>query len=229
MAGSASPNNEGLLNRHNERLRMVNEQLRARHIHDERVLAALETVPRELFLPPSLQHLAYEDRALPIQEGQTISQPYMVAYMTEHLRLAKTDRVLEIGTGTGYQTAILMKLAGEVFTIERIGSLQQQASAVLAEIEGADVHFRICDGTYGWEEESPFDRIIVTAAGPDVPAPLLRQLGDEGVLVTPVGQQKQQRIVKIERHGKRLVETPLIMCRFVQLIGEQGWSSPTVQ
>lgn len=205
------------------RRRMIFEDIYRRGVRNERVLRAMEDVPREHFLPPELQDAALEDRALPIGAGQTISQPYIVAYMTEQLDVTPESRVLEIGTGSGYQTAILARLAKEVFSIERLDRLYEQAHRRLAALGVSNTHLRCADGTLGWPETAPFDRIIVTAAGPKVPPALLDQLGDGGILVAPIGDEPEQRLVMVRRHGPRLIETPLIAVRFVRLIGESGW------
>lgn len=207
------------------RRRMIFDDIYRRGIRDERVLQAMEDVPRERFLPPELQDAAFEDRALPIGAGQTISQPYIVAYMTEQLDVTPQSRVLEIGTGSGYQTAILARLAREVYTLERIDRLSESASRRLEALGVANVRFRCGDGTLGWPDAAPFDRILVTAAGPKVPPALLNQLDDGGILIAPIGDEPDQRLVKVHRHGPSLIETPLIAVRFVRLIGESGWKA----
>ncbi|MCK6466454.1 MAG: protein-L-isoaspartate(D-aspartate) O-methyltransferase [Phycisphaerae bacterium] len=205
------------------RRRMIFEDIYRRGVRNEGVLRAMEDVPREHFLPPELQDAALEDRALPIGAGQTISQPYIVAYMTEQLDVTPESRVLEIGTGSGYQTAILARLAKEVFSIERLDRLCEQARRRLAALGVSNVHLRCADGTLGWSETAPFDRIIVTAAGPQIPPALLDQLRDGGILVAPIGDEQDQRLLKVRRNGPRLIETPLIAVRFVRLIGKSGW------
>lgn len=207
-----------------DRRRMIDEQIRARHVLDASVLAAMEAVPREHFLPESLRADAYADSALSIGEGQTISQPYIVAYMTATLRLSPACRVLEVGTGTGYQTAILARLAREVFTVERIEPLHLRAVRALAALSIANVTLAVGDGSLGWVEHAPFDRIIVTAAAPHVPQALVRQLAIGGMLVAPIGGPHSQRIVRVERWDGRTVETPMLPCRFVKLIGAEGWA-----
>jgi len=169
------------------RLKMVKEQLITRGIKDQRVLTAMRKIPRHLFVPEALRSKAYGDHPLPIGEGQTISQPYMVAFMVETLELKGTERVLEIGTGSGYQAAVLAELGVEVFTLEIIGPLATQAEARLSRLGYTSIHVRHADGYYGWPDEGPFDAIIVTAAPDHVPQPLLKQLGIGGVLVIPVG------------------------------------------
>lgn len=205
------------------RRRMIEYQIRPRGVRDQRVLEAMMTVPRERFLPPSLQKEAYEDRALPIRHGQTISQPFIVAYMTEHLAPMPNDRVLEIGTGTGYQTAILALLCRHVYTIERIPELQAEAAAILADLNLTNISMSTGDGSVGLSAHAPYHCILVTAAAPEVPAPLVEQLVDDGRLVVPVGGEHEQTIVRVVRRGTRSIETPLLACRFVKLIGKAGW------
>ncbi len=181
------------------------------------------SVPRERFVPDSLRGAAYEDRALPISHGQTISQPYIVAYMTEQLAPTVNDRILEIGTGSGYQTAILARLAGHVYSVERIRELSRSAAVNLADLGITNVTLAIGDGSVGLESQAPFDGILTTAAAPRVPPRLAAQLADGGSLVIPVGGTSEQTIVRVVRHGTRTVETPLLGCRFVKLIGREGW------
>ena len=207
-----------------ERTRMVEKDLRRRGIQDPRVLDAMGSVPRELFVPESERKHAYEDRALPLEVGQTISQPYIVGYMTEALRVRGSDRVLEVGTGSGYQTAVLARLAAEVFTIERIGDLQGAAREVLERLGVSNVRFLVGDGTLGWERHAPFDRILVTAGAPDVPGPLKEQLAsDGGRMVIPVGDTHVQELVAVTRVGTEWTTEPLLGCRFVPLVGDEGW------
>ena len=207
-----------------QREAMVERQVRARGVHDERVLQALRTIPRERFVPADVRASAYEDRPLPIGQGQTISQPYIVAYMTAQLAVEPTSRILEIGTGSGYQTAILAHLGAAVFTVERLADLQAQALACLQTcILRAEVHLRVGDGSTGWPEFSPYDRVLVTAGAPQVPHPLLEQLAEGGVLVAPVGGAHTQTLVRVARQAGKTTETPLIGCRFVHLLGEEGW------
>jgi protein-L-isoaspartate(D-aspartate) O-methyltransferase len=201
---------------------MVAEQLRARGVRDGRVLQVMEEVPRERFVDGPA-HYVYDDRALPIGLGQTISQPYIVAVMTQALELARHHRVLEVGTGSGYQSAILARLAQEVWTIERQNHLSGQARAVLDQLGMTNIHFLVGDGTKGWPEAAPFDRIIVTAGSPDVPAPLREQLAVGGLMVLPVGPVDQQNLVQVTRQEGRWTETPILACRFVRLIGTHGW------
>lgn len=207
------------------RRRMVDDQIRRRGITDSRVVDAMLAVPREQFLPKDLQHAAYEDRALAVEHGQTISQPYIVAYMTEQLTLTPDCRVLEIGTGTGYQTAVLAELAEHVFTLERIPELKRSATDRLAAAGATNVTLFLGDGSLGLPLHAPFARIIATAAAPKVPEALVRQLDDGGVLVMPIGGTERQTIVRVVREGDRSIETPSLACRFVKLVGEQGWRS----
>jgi protein-L-isoaspartate(D-aspartate) O-methyltransferase len=203
---------------------MVQQQVIERGIHDERVIAALRSVPRDRFFPPGSKDEAFADRAAPIGHGQSISQPYIVALMTHLLDIHSTDTILELGTGSGYQTAILARLAHEIFTIERIKPLLDDAWEKLMEMGVRNVHFRHGDGTAGWPEAAPFDRILIGAGAPTVPVRLLRdQLKDGGIAVLPVGPHDQQMLVQIRKHGDRLVSKNICPCRFVKLIGELGW------
>ena len=207
-----------------KRQRMVDRDLRRRGIDDLRVLDAMAALPRHVFVPEPDRPHAYEDRALPLEVGQTISQPYMVAYMTQALRVGPGDRVLEVGTGSGYQTAVLARLAAEVFTIERIGDLQGAAREVLEGLGVTNVRYRIGDGTLGWPEHAPYDRILVTAGAPDVPPPLRAQLSaDGGRMVIPVGDPDLQELVALTHMGNEWTVEPLLGCRFVPLVGDEGW------
>ncbi len=206
-----------------ERMAMVEEQLRRRGIRDNRVLEAMSKVPRHIFVPEAHKGASYEDRPLPIGEGQTISQPYMVAIMTQSLELGGEERVLEIGTGSGYQTAILAELAKEVCTIERIPQLLERAQSTLQSLGYINIFFRIGDGTKGWPEKAPFDGIIVTAGAPEIPQTLLAQLADGGRLVIPVGPRYTQTLYKVTRRGKNYKEEDITGCVFVPLLGEYGW------
>ena len=204
---------------------MVSQQLAKRGLRDERVLAAMAKVPRHLFVPTLKRSEAYEDCPLSIGHGQTISQPYMVASMTEALALNPEDRVLEIGTGSGYQTAVLAELVDKVFTVERIAALSDSARAVLDSLGLSErVGMRVGDGTSGWADMAPFDGILVTAGAPRVPSPLLDQLSPGGRLVIPVGARHVQRI-EIHRRdsGGELTLEPSTACRFVDLVGRHGW------
>ena len=204
--------------------RMIQQQVVERGIRDERVLDALRAVPRELFFPEESRQAAFADRAAPIGHGQTISQPYMVALMSQRLDLRPSHRVLEIGTGSGYHTAILSKLAGEVYSIERVKPLLDAAFERVLGLGARNVHFRHGDGTLGWQEHAPFDRILVTAGAPDLPRHLLLgQLKDGGVAVLPVGPQDDQMLVEVRREGDELKVTDVCPCRFVKLIGQEGW------
>jgi protein-L-isoaspartate(D-aspartate) O-methyltransferase len=207
------------------RERMVERQIAARGVRNEKVLAAMRRVPRERFLPSPRGEAAYEDMPLPIGSGQTISQPYVVAYMTECLGLAGGEKVLEIGTGSGYAAAVLAEIAGEVYTIERIPGLAEAAAASLGALGYDNVHVRCGDGTRGWPEEAPFDGIVVTAGGPEVPEGGERQLTVGGRLVIPVGASKgYQRLVCVTRVSETGFETEdLIGVRFVPLVGDEGW------
>ncbi len=205
------------------RKRMVDKQLRARGLSDERVLRVMGEIPREQFVPSDSASQAYDDRALPIDCGQTISQPYIVGLMTSMLTLRDDHRVLEVGTGTGYQTAILSRLAGRVFTTERIGELLESARKRLSALGVENVEFLETDGSEGWAERAPFDRIIVTAAAPEVPDALVAQLCEGGRMVLPVGPVGNQVLTLVERRSGRVVERPGIGVRFVKLLGSQGY------
>ncbi|NLT65475.1 MAG: protein-L-isoaspartate(D-aspartate) O-methyltransferase [Acidobacteria bacterium] len=202
-----------------QREKMVNEQLRARDIKDERVLAAMLKVPRHEFVTPEFTELAYQDGALPIRQGQTISQPYIVAHMTELLELRAGDRVLEVGTGSGYQAAVLAEIAAEVFTIEIIPELQREASEILGKLGYTNIRFRVGDGYAGWPEHAPFDKIIVTAAPEDIPKPLIDQLTDGGRLVIPVGGINQELVV-VDKEKSGVTRRSSIPVRFVPMTGK---------
>ena len=210
------------------REQMVETQLIPRGITDQRVLDAMRRVPRHLFAGGSNLRNAYDDMALPIGEGQTISQPYMVAIMTELLELTGTEKVLEIGTGSGYQGAILAELAHELYTIERIAVLAERAASTFRSLSYQNIHVRTADGSLGWPEEAPFDRIIITAAAPKIPEPLMMQLGMNGMLVIPVGSRFSQTLLKIRKTGKGLIEEHHTPCVFVPLIGEYGWKKDSL-
>jgi len=202
---------------------MVKTQLIPRGIKDKRVLDAMKKVPRHFFLDESMQHRAYDDMAIAIGEGQTISQPYMVAVMTELLEIKGEERVLEIGTGSGYQAAILAELAKEIYTVERVQELAEQAEARFHALGYKNIHVKVGDGTSGWPEEAPFNRIIITAGTPKIPEPLIEQLSDEGIIIAPVGDRFSQQIVKIVKSKGKLSESFHTPCVFVPLIGEHGW------
>jgi protein-L-isoaspartate(D-aspartate) O-methyltransferase len=206
------------------RERMVATQIAGRGVTDARVLAAMRDVPRHLFVPETMVGDAYDDRPLPIGEGQTISQPYMVAAMTAVLAPTPTDRVLEVGTGSGYQAAILARLARSVVTIERHPSLAARADATLAALGITNVRVVVGDGSSGHADEAPYERILVTAGAPAVPGPLKAQLADGGRLVMPVGPEALQRVIRIDRQGDHYTEQEGEGCVFVPLIGRYGWS-----
>ncbi|MCX7958266.1 MAG: protein-L-isoaspartate(D-aspartate) O-methyltransferase [Deltaproteobacteria bacterium] len=201
------------------RTEMVEYQLKSRNIKDIKVLNAMGKVPRENFVPPSLAERAYDDGPLPIGEGQTISQPYIVAYMTEQLALKGGERVLEIGTGSGYQAAILAEIAAEVYTIEIIETLSQRAENILMSMGYKNIKFKVGDGYYGWKEHSPYDAIIITAAPPKIPEPLIEQLRTGGRLIAPVGDMYQELIL-ITKTENGIVKEPLIPVVFVPMRGE---------
>ena len=203
---------------------MVRTQIKDRGVTSPRVLDAMSRVPRERFLPEGSRSHAYADHALSIGHHQTISQPYMVAVMTAALGLEGTERVLEVGTGSGYQAAVLAELAARVVTVERIPELAQAASLLLAELGYANVGVRVGDGTLGWPEDAPFDAILVTAGAPAAPPALLDQLSDDGgILVAPVGSRDHQHLVRILREGTEFTSTNFTGCRFVPLLGQEGW------
>lgn len=206
-----------------QRAWMVQHQLEAWGIADPRVLDAMRRVPRELFVPDNERDEAYYDGALPIGEGQTISQPFVVAIMTETLRLQGDEKVLEIGTGSGYQTAVLSLLAKAVYTVERIARLSHQAQATLARWGASNVHFLVGDGSLGWPEHAPYDAILVTCAAPAVPQPLLDQLADGGRMIVPVGPRGYQDLVLVRRTGENVTQDRLSPVAFVPLIGQHGW------
>ncbi len=202
---------------------MVDEQIAARQVKDQRVLAAMRKVPRHEFLPEAIRGMAYGDHALPLGEGQTISQPYMVALMTELLGLQGTERVLEIGTGSGYQAALLAELCEKVYTVERVKALADRARATLDRLGYKSVAIKVYDGTYGWKDMAPFDAIMVTAGAPDIPAPLVDQLKEGGRMVIPVGERYGQVLVKVTKTSEGIVTEKSIPCVFVPLIGNHGW------
>jgi protein-L-isoaspartate(D-aspartate) O-methyltransferase len=207
-----------------DRQRMVERQLRARGIRDERVLEAMERVPRELFVPPELRGHAYDDAALPIGGGQTISQPYMVARIAEELGLRGNERVLDVGTGSGYQAAVLAELANEVHSIERITELAQRARETLeAAGYGVHVHVHVGDGTVGLPQHAPYEAIAVAAAAPEMPQSLYDQLAERGRLVVPVGPRYEQFLQVIVRSPEGPAVLRTVPCRFVPLLGEEGF------
>jgi protein-L-isoaspartate(D-aspartate) O-methyltransferase len=208
-----------------ERERMVEDQLGRRGITDDRVLAAMRRVPRHLFVDEALRDRAYGDHALPIGEQQTISQPYIVALMTSLLALTGREKVLEVGTGSGYQTAVLAELTRRVCTVERLPGLAQRARALLEDLGYTNVWVRVGSGTLGWPDEAPFDRILVTAGGPTVPPPLLQQLAEGGRMVLPVGEASSQMLTVVENVGGEMRTTSHGDCMFVKLVGKYAWDA----
>lgn len=204
---------------------MIRQQLVERGIDNPAVIQAFSRIPREIFFPRDDQESAYDDRAASIGYGQTISQPYMVALMTQRLTIDKTHRVLEIGTGSGYQTALLSNLAKDVFTVERVKPLLDLAWNRLMDLSCRNVHFKHADGTLGWAEFAPFDRILITAGAPHLPEALLHsQLADGGVAILPAGPHEQQVLLEVRRRGDLLETSEICACRFVKLIGSAGWT-----
>lgn len=208
------------------RRRMVEQQVAARGIEDQRVLDAMLTIPRHLFVAAGLQSHAYGDGSLPIGEKQTISQPYMVATMTAALELQGDERILEIGTGSGYQTAVLSRLVKRVYSVERIAVLAGRARKILDQLQMSNINIKIGDGTVGWKDQAPFSGILVAAGAPDIPTEYLQQLDVGGKLILPVGDQEQQVLMRVIRQEDgRFTREQLMGCRFVPLIGEQGWQA----
>ncbi len=206
------------------RKRMVESQIIARGIKDRRVIDAMLKIPRHVFVEEAMAAQAYNDNPLPIGEKQTISQPYMVALMTESLELSGREKVLEIGTGSGYQAAVLALLADRVYTMERIRTLALKARKALDSLGLLNINIKISDGTMGWNDEAPFDAILVTAGAPDVPSELVDQLAVGGRLVIPVGDQYEQTLLRIiKREDGSLVRENMLGCRFVKLVGKYGW------
>lgn len=198
-------------------------RLEAQGITDRRVLEVMGLIPRHLFIPVALWDHAYADHPVPIDCGQTISQPYIVALMTQALQVEKSDRVLEIGTGSGYQTAILAELAQHVYTIERFAELSEKARKLLTDAGYTNISFRVGDGTLGWPEEAPFQKIIVTAAAPEVPPSLVEQLAEGGRMVIPVGGRQLQTLLLLMKEHGQLRREELCACSFLPLIGKEGW------
>ena len=206
-----------------KRQRMVERQIRKRGLRSHRVLAAMEKIPRHRFVPENSCDHAYEDSPLSIGRGQTISQPYMVALMTECAALEPEDRVLEVGTGSGYQTAILAELAREVYSIERIPELAEKAEGLLSRLGYENVSIRVGDGSEGWSEKAPFDAIIVAAGAPEIPDPLVEQLGAGGRLVIPIGSAQHQTLCTVKKERDEIRKEEGTGCVFVPLIGSFGW------
>jgi protein-L-isoaspartate(D-aspartate) O-methyltransferase len=211
--------------REEERLQMIREQLQHRNVHDERVLQAMAAVPRHRFVPQQLSDRAYADNALPIGAGQTISQPFIVALTAAALHIQGHERVLEIGTGSGYAAAVLAQIAREVWSVERVRALAIDAKHLLHELGYTNVHVGIGDGTSGWPDHAPYDAIAVAAAAPAIPQPLLDQLAPGGRLVLPVGTRDDQQMLRIVRTPRGFTQQNLGPVRFVPLVGEHGWSA----
>jgi protein-L-isoaspartate(D-aspartate) O-methyltransferase len=205
------------------RERMVKTQLVPRGIKNPRVLKVMGKIPRNRFIEQALSGEAYNDHPLPIGHKQTISQPYIVALMTEALELTGDEKVLEIGTGSGYQTAILADLSGKVFTVERIRDLMVKARNILADLGYNNIMFKAFDGTLGWKEYEPYDAIMVTAGAPKIPEPLLDQLADGGRLIIPVGNRFSQELIKVTKKNGNIIQKNFGGCRFVDLVGVHGW------
>jgi protein-L-isoaspartate(D-aspartate) O-methyltransferase len=213
------------------RNQMVEAQIISRGIKDRSVIQAFLKIPRHFFVEDSLKPRAYDDNPLPIGLDQTISQPYMVAFMLEHLDVKNSHKVLEIGTGSGYQTALLAELAREVYTIERLSHLSQIAQETLKQLgyntsgsaQLAHVYYKIDDGTLGWPEFAPYDRIIISAAAPDIPHILVKQLADNGIMLCPVGNEYYQELIRITKSGAQIEKDNLGPCVFVKLVGKEGW------
>lgn len=208
------------------RLRMVETQIASRNVYDRGVLEAMSAVPRELFVPEPIRHLAYEDSPLPIGEGQTISQPYIVALMTQAAGVDRNSVVLDIGTGSGYAAAVFSRIVRQVYTIERIQSLHEKAREQFQKLGYANIEAKVGDGTLGWPEKGPFDAIVVTAGSPVIPEALVAQLKDQGCIVIPVGDLHGQELVRLRKQPNgQLSREVLDYVRFVPLIGEEGWHS----
>ena len=208
-----------------QRQEMVEIQIKARGINDQRVLDAMLKIPRHKFIPTELQNFSYDDAPLPIGNGQTISQPFIIAQMTEYLNLKGNEKVLEIGTGSGYQTAILAEIAKKVITIERDEELAKNAKSFLHELRYTNISFVYGDGTKGYEKDAPYDRIMVTAGAPGIPKPLADQLAEGGKMVIPIGERHYQNLYFIEKINGKLKQTALGGCVFVPLIGKYGWEN----
>jgi protein-L-isoaspartate(D-aspartate) O-methyltransferase len=202
---------------------MVQEQITARGVNDARVIAALRKIPRHLFVDPGIVNRAYDDSALPIGEKQTLSQPFMAARMTEALGLRADEKVLEVGTGSGYQTALLAELCFNVFSVEKIRALSRKARSLLDQLGYQNIALHVGDGTIGWSEHAPYDAIIVSAGSPSTPRPLLDQLGPRGRLVIPIGDEQNQTLLRVTRTRFGFKEEQLGECKFVKLFGKYGW------
>ncbi|MDD5458619.1 MAG: protein-L-isoaspartate(D-aspartate) O-methyltransferase [Phycisphaerae bacterium] len=203
--------------------KMLRFDLKGRDIIDTKVLTAMEKIPREVFISENYADQTYFDCPLPIGCGQTISQPYIVALMTQSLRLDETCEVLEIGTGCGYQTAILAEIAKKVYTIERFNELSESAQAAIGKLGCTNIEFAVGDGSCGWPQERTFDRIILTAAAPRLPDELAGQLREGGIIVAPVGGEYVQYLMRYEKRGGKIIETSICGCRFVKMLGKCGW------
>jgi protein-L-isoaspartate(D-aspartate) O-methyltransferase len=223
MAGNANSILSESIHFEAQRRQMVRLQIRDRGVRSERVLAAMSTVPRHEFVPSNQAAAAYSDHALPIGEGQTISQPYVVAAMTQALSLTGSERVLEIGGGSGYQAAVLSILSQEVIAIEFLPQLAEAARERLARLGFSNVRVEQGDGSLGWPPCAPYDAILVAAAAPEIPLPLLEQLGDEGRLLIPVGSVEEQNLLRVVKRGNQITQEVLFACRFVPLRGRFGW------
>ncbi len=212
-----------------QRKLMIENHIKKRGIKNPVLLAAFMKVPREEFVPMELREFTYGDHPLSIGDDQTISQPYIVALMMDLLDIQKTDKVLEIGTGSGYQTALLAEVAGSVYTVERIENLARKSRSILQEMKYTNIYYRVGDGTRGWEKAYPpeklFDKIVVSAASPKVPSFLVDQLADKGKLILPIGNKLSQDLILIERSGSKVHESRFGGCTFVPLIGEEGWQN----
>lgn len=217
----AKPNNQFRISRD----RMVAHQIERRGIKDPRVLKAMRNVPRHLFVDEALWDQAYGDFPLPIGSNQTISQPYIVALMTQQLGLKGDEKVLEVGTGSGYQAAILAELARVVYSVERIHALLPGARKILEKLKYTNIMLKLDDGTWGWQSEAPFDAIIVTAGSPSVPQPLIDQLHDPGVLIIPVGDEYSQVLIKVTKSSGKIHQEDMGGVRFVKLVGDHGWKA----
>jgi protein-L-isoaspartate(D-aspartate) O-methyltransferase len=202
---------------------MVQEQIIARGISDSRVIAAIRKIPRHLFIDPGIVNRAYDDSALPIGEKQTLSQPYMSARMTEALKLTGSEKVLEVGTGSAYQTALLAEICFNVFSVEKIRGLSRKARLLLDQLGYQNIALHVGDGTIGWSELAPYDAIIVTAGAPSAPKPLLDQLSIGGRMVIPVGEEQGQTLIRVTRTRSSFKEEQLGDCKFVKLLGKYGW------